>query len=95
MPRAAPPRYAPAALLPCLCLLCACGPRAEQPLQGYVEGEYVRVAAPFAGTLQELSVQRGGEGQRLPEVIPETWPIALFGVVVIAIGLRTFRSTLD
>jgi HlyD family secretion protein len=56
-----PPRYAPAALLPCLCLLCACGPRAEQPLQGYVEGEYVRVAAPFAGTLQELSVQRGGQ----------------------------------
>ncbi len=51
----------PALLLPCLCLLCACGPRAEQPLQGYVEGEYVRVAAPFAGTLQELSVQRGGE----------------------------------
>ena len=55
------PRYALAALLPCLCLLCACGPRAEQPLQGYIEGEYVRVAAPFAGTLQELSVQRGGE----------------------------------
>lgn len=44
-----------------LCLLSACGPRAEQPLQGYVEGEYVRVAAPFAGTLQQLSVQRGGE----------------------------------
>ena len=56
-----PPRYALAALLPCLSLLCGCGPRAEQPLQGYVEGEYVRVAAPFAGTLQELSVQRGGE----------------------------------
>src|SRR5256714_15075529 len=55
------PRYALAALLPCLSLLCACGPRAEQPLQGYVEGEYVRVAAPFAGTLQQLSVQRGGQ----------------------------------
>src|SRR5438874_2225221 len=57
------PHYPLAALLwlPCLSLLCACGPRAEQPLQGYVEGEYVRVAAPFAGTLQQLSVQRGGE----------------------------------
>jgi HlyD family secretion protein len=48
-------------LLPLLSLLAACGPRAEQPLQGYVEGEYVRVAAPFAGTLQQLSVQRGGD----------------------------------
>ena len=52
--------YALAASLSCL-LLNGCGPRAEQPLQGYVEGEYVRVAAPFAGTLQQLSVQRGGE----------------------------------
>ncbi len=50
-----------AILVPCLCLLGACGPRAEAPLQGYVEGEYVRVAAPFAGTLQQLSVQRGGD----------------------------------
>ncbi|MDQ6917140.1 MAG: HlyD family efflux transporter periplasmic adaptor subunit [Pseudomonadota bacterium] len=48
-------------LVPCLCLLAACGPRAEPALQGYVEGEYVRVAAPFAGTLQQLSVQRGGD----------------------------------
>ena len=41
--------------------LAACGPSGERPLQGYVEGEYVRVAAPFAGTLQKLSVQRGAE----------------------------------
>jgi HlyD family secretion protein len=52
--------YALAASLSCF-LLNGCGPRAEQPLQGYVEGEYVRVAAPFAGTLQQLSVQRGGD----------------------------------
>jgi len=53
--------YTSAFVSSCLCLLSACGPRAEPPLQGYVEGEYVRVAAPFAGTLQQLSVQRGGE----------------------------------
>jgi HlyD family secretion protein len=41
--------------------LAACGPAPEQPLQGYVEGEYVRMAAPFAGTLQQLAVTRGGE----------------------------------
>jgi HlyD family secretion protein len=41
--------------------LAGCGPPAERPLQGYVEGEYVRVAAPFAGTLQKLAVQRGAE----------------------------------
>ena len=48
------------ALVAGLCLA-ACGPPAERTLQGYVEGEYVRVAAPFAGTLQKLSVQRGGD----------------------------------
>ena len=44
-----------------------------------------------------LRVVRGVllKGNGWPEVIPETWPIALFGVAVIAIGLRTFRSTLD
>ena len=29
------------------------------------------------------------------EIWPEAWPIALFGLVIMAIGLRTFRSTLD
>jgi ABC-2 type transport system permease protein len=29
------------------------------------------------------------------EIWPEAWPIALFGFVIMAIGLRTFRSTLD
>ena len=29
------------------------------------------------------------------EVMPEAWPIAAFMLVVIAIGLRFFRSTLD
>jgi HlyD family secretion protein len=47
--------WAPAVAL----ALAACGPAAERPLQGYIEGEYVRVAAPFAGTLQQLSVRRG------------------------------------
>ena len=47
-----------AALTACA-VLAACSPRGEAPLQGYVEGEYVRVAAPFAGTLQKLGVQRG------------------------------------
>jgi HlyD family secretion protein len=37
----------------------ACGDPAPKPLQGYVEGEYVRVAAPFAGTLVKLETQRG------------------------------------
>ncbi len=49
-------RYAPTLLI---FLLAACGPSGERPLQGYIEGEYMRVGAPFAGTLQQLSVQRG------------------------------------
>ncbi len=44
-----------------LLLLALSGCREAQPpgWQGYVEGEYVRVAAPLAGALLELSVQRG------------------------------------
>jgi HlyD family secretion protein len=49
-------RYSPTLLI---FLLAACGPPGERPLQGYIEGEYMRVGAPFAGTLQQLSVQRG------------------------------------
>jgi HlyD family secretion protein len=51
-----PPGFAFAVLL-----LAACGPAKERPLQGYVEGEYVRVGGPFAGTLTKLSVKRGDQ----------------------------------
>ena len=40
-------------------VLAGCGNSAPPALQGYVEGEYVRVAAPFAGTLVRLDAQRG------------------------------------
>lgn len=36
-----------------------CTERNDGAFQGYAEGEYVRVAAPFAGNLQALSVTRG------------------------------------
>ena len=40
--------------------LAACEKPAGPPVyQGYAEGEYVRVGAPFAGTLQKLAVSRG------------------------------------
>lgn len=39
--------------------LAACGKSEPAALQGYVEGEYVRVAAPFAGTLVTLDTARG------------------------------------
>ena len=55
----APNRRSAAALL--VVVLAACGPRGERPLQGYIEGEYVRVGPQFAGTLQQLSVQRGDQ----------------------------------
>lgn len=51
-------RYTPTLLL---LFLAACSPSGERPLQGYIEGEYMRVGAPFAGTLQQLSVQRGDQ----------------------------------
>lgn len=46
------------ALICCL-LLGACGKPALQPLPGYVEAEYTRLAAPLAGRLVALSVKRG------------------------------------
>jgi HlyD family secretion protein len=46
-------------LLPLALALAACGNSTVPALQGYVEGEYVRVAAPFAGTLLKLDTQRG------------------------------------
>jgi HlyD family secretion protein len=55
------PRRTLAVAVASLGLLAACSRSAPAPLQGYVEGEYVRVAAPFAGTLVRLDVQRGTE----------------------------------
>jgi HlyD family secretion protein len=39
--------------------LAACGKTGAPTWQGYVEGEYVRVASPEAGSLQALRVERG------------------------------------
>jgi HlyD family secretion protein len=44
-------------------LATACTPTEPPPLQGYVEGEYVRIAAPFAGTLVKLETARGAQVQ--------------------------------
>ncbi|QJR13269.1 HlyD family secretion protein [Usitatibacter palustris] len=41
--------------------LAGCGNQESAALQGYAEGEYVRVAAPFAGTLVKLEVARGAK----------------------------------
>lgn len=64
VPIAFPPRRAQlpglAGLLAAIALA-GCGAPADRPLLGYVEGEYVRVAAPFAGQLRQLSVRRGAD----------------------------------
>jgi HlyD family secretion protein len=49
-------------LLPFALLLAACS-AGEAPLQGYAEGEYVRVAGPIAGMLVSLAVERGATVQ--------------------------------
>lgn len=38
-----------------------CTPTPPAPYQGYVEGEFVNVASPIAGRLDQLSVRRGDE----------------------------------
>ncbi len=42
-------------------LLGACGRQDSAGYSGYVEGEYVRVASPFAGELAALQVKRGDQ----------------------------------
>jgi len=42
-----------------LCALAACQRRADVGWQGYLEGEFVYIAAPLAGRLEQLAVQRG------------------------------------
>ena len=48
-------------LLAAVLSLQGCKDPAAPAIQGYVEGEYVRIAAPFAGTLLQLNVQRGAD----------------------------------
>ena len=51
--------------------LAACSLDSPNQFQGYIEGEYVYVASPLGGTLQQLDVARGHQvtaGQRLFEL---------------------------
>lgn len=43
----------------CALTLSACSREADRLFQGYAEGEYIRVAASFAGNLTSLPVQKG------------------------------------
>ena len=43
------------------CLLTACSQTESSSFPGYAEGEYVRIASPYAGTLTTLSVKRGDQ----------------------------------
>jgi HlyD family secretion protein len=44
-----------------LCIFTGCERTDPHQLQGYVEGEFVYVASPLAGSLQTLHVQRGSQ----------------------------------
>ena len=51
--------------------IAGCSPDSPDRFQGYIEGEYVYVASPLGGTLQQLDIARGDEvnaGQRLFEL---------------------------
>src|SRR6266542_3425802 len=44
-----------------LCFLMSCGRPSSNRLQGYIEGEFVYVSSPLAGTLEKLQGERGAE----------------------------------
>lgn len=46
-----------------LCALPGCRKQQSELVQGYIEGEFVYVASPFAGRLENLAVKRGEEVQ--------------------------------
>lgn len=48
-----------ASLVCCVLMLGGCRKKDDSRVQGYVEGEYVYVASPFAGQLESLPVVRG------------------------------------
>jgi HlyD family secretion protein len=50
-------------LLAAALALAGCDKGGDAYWQGYVEGEYVMLASPYAGQLQKLYVRRGGEAQ--------------------------------
>ena len=52
------------AALACMLVVAACSDRTPAGYPGYVEGEYVRVAAPLSGTLTQLAVERGADVER-------------------------------
>ena len=58
-----------AALACVIAALAACSKAPSAGYPGYVEGEYVRVGAPLAGTLLKLAVERGAEVQRRPRAL--------------------------
>ena len=41
--------------------IAGCSPNSSNQFQGYIEGEYVYVASPLGGTLQNLAVARGDQ----------------------------------
>ena len=44
-------------------VLAGCGKEANNSWQGYIEGEYLMLASPYAGQLQKLHVRRGDQAQ--------------------------------
>jgi HlyD family secretion protein len=71
-------RFVPAALA--VVLLAGCGDNSPGAFQGYIEGEYVYVAAPLAGSLTNLAVARGDtvrSGQLLFELERQSEAAAL------------------
>src|SRR4249920_1765043 len=55
------PTLARAAWILAMLGIAGCSQPRQTAYQGYAEGEFVRVAVPFAGTLTKLAVARGGQ----------------------------------
>ena len=61
MRRTGRPTVQPAIAFLLAAVAAGCNDPSQDRLQGYAEGEYVRVASPFAGQLAKLAVKRGDQ----------------------------------
>ena len=76
-------------------MLSGCSPRTPTPLQGYIEGEFVYVAAPLAGRLDVLAVQKGARVEEGAPLFTLERDAELAAQSQAAGQLNSAQSTLD
>jgi len=76
-------------------LVAGCSAERDGVLQGYVEGEFVHVASPYAGVLEELAVVRGQEVAAGAKLFVLEHGVEQAAVAAAAARIRTAQAKLE